>query len=169
MEPSAGDEARARLKDIRSRRSTRALTGLLVAVGSLQLMVLSFVGGYLFGPGELPAREVFVGVTTAFVLGVALSLLFGRRRLERGASWVGALSEGAQRRRVALFDDHVTVDREILVPMTVERADLSGESLTVRYIDPIAEGPVLREFSGPRADLARLATALSPQAAATGS
>lgn len=131
-----------------------------MSIGILQLLLAAFIIGYVVGPAQLPGREVFVGVTSALVLGVLISMLFGRRRLERDAVWTGALNEGSKRRRIAVFDDHVTVDSEILVPSTVERADLAGEALTVRYVDPVAEGPVLREFTGPRADLARLASAL---------
>lgn len=141
------------------------MRGLLLSIGTLQLLLAAFVIGYVVGPAQLPAREVFVGVTGALVLGVLISILFGRRRLEQGAVWTGALNEGPKRRRVAVFGDHVTVDSEILVPDTVERADLNGEALTVRYVDPVAEGPVLREFTGPRADLARLASALGASGA----
>ena len=154
--------ARTRIKTIRAQRSARALIGLLIALTTSQLLFVSFTLGYWLGPSRLPAREVFVGVTATLILGIVVAILFGRGRLERGSRWAGVLREGQRSRRVAIFADYVTIDREILVRDTVERAEIDGEALVLRYVDPVADGPVLRELTGPRADLKRLAEMLAP-------
>ncbi len=114
----------------------------------------------------MPGQELIAGIAAALVLGVLLALLMNRYRLERDAKWMGAVREGARRRRVALFGDYFTVDREIVIASTVEQASLEGDALRLRYLDPVVDGPVLREFTGPRADLARLASALHPNGTA---
>ncbi|MEO1337056.1 MAG: hypothetical protein AAFV29_15535 [Myxococcota bacterium] len=157
---STAETARTRVKTIRAQRSQQALIALLGTIGIFQLLFVSFALGYWVGPSRLPAQEVFIGITTAIVLGILVSALLGRRRQLSGAQWHGFLKEGARRRAVALFDDYVTIDKEIIVPATVERAALDGESLQLRYVDPVAEGPVLRELSGRRADLKRLTDVL---------
>ena len=157
---AAPEQARLRIKEIRAERSSRALLGLLGSIGVFQLLYVCFAIGYWMGPSRLPEREVLVGVSGALAIGVVIAVLTHRRRLERGAKWLGTLREGRQARRIALFDEYITVDREILMPSVVERAELDGESLRIRYVDPIAEGPVLREFSGARSDLAQVAGAL---------
>ena len=105
-----------------------------------------------------------MGVSGTLVLGVLLAWWSNRGRLEQGATWMGQVKEGQRSRRVAIFDKYVTIDREIVVPTTVEKAAVEGESLMLRYVDPVAEGPVLREFAAPRSDLTRIADALQNSA-----
>lgn len=54
----------------------------------------------------------------------------------------------------------MTIDDEVVLRSAVRAVDLHDGRLVVRYVDPRASGPVLRELEGPSETLTRLRAAL---------
>lgn len=126
----------------------------------------SFLVGHVMGPVPMRTVEVVLGGSGALLVGFGLAGWFARRSRERGARGVHQLREGSGRKRVVVFEGYVTVDDEIVLAETVHRRERGDGSLLVRYEDPVAAGPLIREWQGAGRALDAVADALTPAAQA---
>lgn len=138
----------ARLLEVERRRQLDAVAGMLSAIAVGQLFVASFAFGSSLGPKKLSLIEVLTAMAVAVLLAAVVARVFRRRRWERRAELVGHLKEGARKRRVAIYADHLTIDKEVVLLESIDRVEPDNGAVVLRYIDPRHEGPVLRELNG---------------------
>ncbi len=147
MSAGAEDDL-TRVERIRRRRSVQAANAALTAIVSVQLAFAAFAIGHALGPAPMRRIELVAGIALSFLLGIALSVPFVRRRLEAGAHLKVDVTEGRHRRRVLVFDDHLVLDQEVVMFEQLTSVALEGSRLVVKYEDPIHGGPMLRELEG---------------------
>ena len=149
-------ETSDRLHEIRKQRAFRTLSAAFSTIAIWQLMFSAFAVGASRGPRPLSAIELIIGVGSALFLGMLFTSPAARRRVEADAECVLRLTEGHHRRRVVVFADHFTVDREVILASDVESMSFEDSHLVLKYTDPRVGGRVLRELSGKRPILLRL-------------
>mgnify|MGYP006287491793 FL=1 len=151
---------RLRAIERRRHRATVLTTALVVAAGLA--LFASFAVGHALGPTAMRPLEHLIGLGAALLLAVAVARPLATRRRDRGArsKWRG-LREGRQNRTVVVYDDHVVIDDEVVLARTVERAERRDGQLLLRYLDPVAAGPLIRELEGPARALDAIADALT--------
>lgn len=149
-----------RVRSIEARRSRDAVAVMVLSVGVAISFCAAFVIGHLMGPSPIRPVEVVLGVSGVLMIALGVARPIVRRHVNRFASRRLLVREGAARRGVLLFPDHVIVDGEVILPETVESVRRSGDQLLLRYRDPVASGPLLREWSGSSRALDVLADAL---------
>ena len=133
------------------RRASREALGIKVVVACWAATLASaFVLGHSLGPTALAPVEIAGVYGGLLILGLVLAPVAVRRRAGARALHRWTLFEGQTRREVVAFSDHLRVDDEIVLLDTVERAQVEGGVLVVRYRDPVAGGPLLREWAGKR-------------------
>lgn len=149
-----------RLRAIERARAKVMLRAALEAVGAVCFLALCFGVGYAFGPIGLRPVELIALGSGALVLGLifARPLALRRGRSEARSRWW--LREGLAKRPVLVFDGYVLLDDEVVLASTVERLERDEDKLLIRYRDPVADGPMLRELTGPKRGLDALADAL---------
>lgn len=150
------DRVRA-IEALRFRTMLRATVGL---VGSVMALVLSFFLGHSLGPTPVVLTEAAGAVGVAVLLAVLGARPIGRWRWDASAEARWWVFEGPRRRRARLFAEHVEIDDEVVLLDRVDRAERIEAKLVLRYQDPVAGGPLLREFDGPSRTLDALADAL---------
>lgn len=142
------------------RRRTLVRSMSWTLVGSV-FVFLCFAVGHWLGPVPLRAPEFAAGLLLALVLGIALGIPWGLKRRDQEALGRYQVQEGPRRRRLLVFDQYWLIDDEILLLSTVLRSELHKGKLLLRYRDPVAEGPLLREFLIPEKAWSALAQSLS--------
>jgi hypothetical protein len=147
-------EARSEAEIRKWQRRSFMLT-LLGSVGAALLFFYSFVLGAWLGPGPLHPIEIAVGTTFSLLLGSFMSRPILKRRIEMKARWVTELKLGKKRCRVAFFEDHAQVGREILVLARVQSTKLNGGTLTVSYDRFGDPEPLTFVLSGPEPSIER--------------
>lgn len=167
VEPTPLDQVRA----IERRRFRANLKAGWLTAGVVLLLVGSFMGGYGLGPAPFRPVEVVVGASLLALVAAVLVFLgpIARGRHIRGARGVWALREGRLERKVVLFDDHLCIGAEIVLRSTMQRVEREGDRLVLRYQDPVAAGPLLRELTGSPAVLEEITAALRQAPGAAGS
>ncbi len=153
-------EGRERFEDIKRQRTLQSVAGALSSVVVCQVLFASFAVGHQRGPTPMTPLELIAGVTLALVLGIAFALPTIRRRLETDAEFRLGAVEGRHKRRVVLFEDHLVIDQDVVLLPAIDKAELKGTGLVLRYRDPTLEGPVLRELEGEESKLKRLQSEL---------
>lgn len=153
-------ELAERLTEIRKRRAVDVAWSVFLSIGLSELFFAAFAFGASFGPGPLTHLELILGLAGAFALGAAASYLVARRSVERHARFITRVEEGRRQPRIVVFDDYLTIDREIVPKMAIVDSALEPRGLVIRYRDPLYEGAVLRELSADRITLERLRAAL---------
>ncbi len=151
----------SRPEEIRRQRSLQAANAALTAIVAAQLMYASFAIGHALGPTPMRRLELVAGIALSFLLGVALSFPFVKRRLENGAKLKARVTEGRRRRKVLVFDDHFLLDQEIVMLDRVQSVEQQEGRLVLRYEDPAHGGRMLRELEGSPSLLDSLERALS--------
>lgn len=164
MSPSDATDLLSRLQEVEQRRRLESVAGLLSAIAVGQLLFAAFAFGHAQGPTALRLTEVLAGLTGALLISVIAASLLRRRRLERRAERVLILAEGRHKRRIAIYERHLTIDDEVVLFDAVRGVEPSEGRLVVRYQDPRAGGPVLRELEGVSSALDDVARALSAPA-----
>jgi hypothetical protein len=163
MSVTADESALARVTALERVALLRRLDGLLASVVVAQLFFSSFALGHWLGPRPMTSPELLIGAGAALGLGLLGAVLTARRRRERGAMLTAHVVEGRRRRRLAVFDEHLTLDGEVVLKDSLEPPRRPAEGhLVLRYRDPRHAGPVLRELEGDEAVLFRLERALAP-------
>lgn len=138
------------------RRAKGATLAFFIAIGSAELMFLSFAVGSALGPFPLRPLEIVLGSTASFALGAGAATLMARRHLLKGSRFSCVVVEGRKKHRVVLFDDYLTIGREIVLREAIESVVVEARGLVLRYKDPKHDGPVLRELSGAVGELEAL-------------
>ena len=151
-----------RVRSIERGRSQATLVTYAWALGVALLLFASFAVGHLLGPTPLGAVEAALGFAGATLIGLGVARPMARRRRDRGARGRVELIEGRARRRVLLFDDYVLVDGEPILGESVHRVERAEGHVVIRYQDPVAGGPLLRELEGSPRALDRVMDALVP-------
>jgi hypothetical protein len=155
-------------EEIRQARGKEALSAVAWSVGSSEALFWSFAIGAAFGPAPLHIPELIAGTLFSFALGMITSSWSVRRRLEVPALVVAKLQEGRKRKRIAVYEEYLTIDDEV-----VSRARLRGVVLSpsveleLSLVAPESsetEVVVQRVFRGARPMLARVRDELSEPA-----
>lgn len=155
-------------------RARSALAAIGWTVGSAQVMFWSFAIGAALGPGPLLIMELIAGALFAFALGMVMSSVVVRRRLEADAVVIARVREGKRGKRLAVFDEFLTIDEELILRSRVKKALLTdGPALELAIASSeLGDEAVIvtRSFGGPRPVLARVRDDLSitPAPAAQG-
>lgn len=157
-----------RVRSIERRQLRAGIGAATAAVGYALLLFAAFAAGHMLGPTPLAPLEAVLGASGCLLVGLLAARPLARRRREAGATSRWDLMEGSGRRRVLVFEGHVLLDQEVVLKESVERVERSGDALLVRYQDPVAAGPLLRELSGNPRGLDAVADALAPIARAGG-
>jgi hypothetical protein len=154
-----------RVRDIEQARARASLGAHAGVLASAALLFASFVIGYALGPSSLRWLELVLGGAGALLLGLAVAKPFARRRRDAGARARHVLREGRSKRQALIFDDYVLLDEEPVLRESVDRVERAGQKIVLRYQDPVAGGPLLRELEGPGRALDAIADALGSGAA----
>lgn len=161
------DDRLRRLAEIQRARRVRSIGGALTWIAVGQLFFAAFAFGHSRGPVPLRPIELLAGMGLALIFGSVLAVGTTRRRLENTSQLVLRLTEGRHRRRIAVFQDFFTIDQEVVLGGTVERIDRNDERMTIRYLDPRFDGPVLREFAGHPSPIEKLCAELQTMKSAS--
>ena len=158
--------AAADREDLLKRERARSALGAIGwTVGSAQVMFWSFAIGAAFGPGPLLIMELIAGALFAFALGMVMSSVVVRRRLEADAVVIARVREGKRTKRLSVFDEFLTIDEELILRDRVKRAQLvEGPALELSIsAAEIGDESVIvtRSFAGARPMLARVRDDLS--------
>lgn len=155
-----------RIRAIERRLVWDAISTTVASVSVAVLLFVAYAVGHSLGPVKMRSIEAVLGLSgmTLVALGVARPLT--QRQRQRRARGSYTLSEGQSRRRALVFDDYVLLDQEVVLAATVERVERTESGLVVRYVDPVASGPLLREWAGSSQALDAVADALRPVSAA---
>lgn len=160
MSEEASPLDRVRRIEAETARSSAWVT-LLAVIWALALAT-AFLLGHAYGPTPLRALEAALAYSGLLLIALAVARPVARRRILRDARAQWSLFEGQTRRSVLVFDDHVRIDGEIVLGDTVDTVRREGDSLLLRYQDPVAGGPLLREWTGSGRALDAVADALRP-------
>lgn len=143
--------------EIRRSRAKTALSAVLWTVGSAQVLFWSFAVGTWIGPGPLRIAELTAGALFAIALGFSFSGFLVRRRIEGEALFVAAVKEAGKRKRLAIYQEYLTLDDEVVVRRRIRATKLEGGELVLSVLDPALEGgTVERTLVGARPMLARV-------------
>ncbi len=137
-----------RCNEIRVSRSQAARSAVMATVLQAQLLFWCWAAGWLIGPSPLRLTEITAGALFTFAVGALVSWPFTRRRIEDGVKWTVKLKEGPKRRRLAFFDDYVTIDEEIVLRRLVRNVDNDDELLRLAYAAVFDGIEVVRLFEG---------------------
>lgn len=161
MSEAASPLERVRSIEARRGRDAAAMTATCVAV-ALGLSG-AFLVGHMAGPTPLRVVEVVLGISGMILIALGVARPLVRQHVNRRAKTRLLLKEGNYRRRVMLFPDYIWVEGEVILPETVETIRRQGDQLLLRYRDPVAAGPLLREWTGSGRALDQLADAMDAQ------
>src|SRR5687768_7166061 len=89
-------------------------------------MFWSFAVGSALGPAPLQIAELIAGTLFSFALGMFASSMAVRRRIEAPALVVAKLREGRKKKRVAVFDEYLTIDDEVISRPRLHQAVMSA-------------------------------------------
>lgn len=153
-----------RVRAIERGRAHAAWRALFASTSTGLLLATSFALGHRFGPTPLQLSEAAVIVSGFLLVAVLAARPLARRWRDQGALGRWLLQEGRARRRALIFEDYVLLDEEVVLKATVDRAERCEDRLLLRYQDPVAAGPLLRELTGPTRGLDAVADALQPGA-----
>lgn len=152
--------------EIRRSRAKTALSAVLWTVGSAQVLFWSFAIGTWIGPGPLRIAELTAGALFAIALGFSFSGFLVRRRIEGDALFIAAVKEAGKRKRLAIFDEYLTLDDEVVLRRRLKKSSLEGAELVLSVLDPALEGgTVERTLAGARPTLARVRDELAAPSA----
>lgn len=154
-----------RCNAIRATRSRAAKKGVMSTVLQAQFLFWAWAFGWTLGPSPLRLSEIGAGALFTFAVGALVSWPFTRRRIEAGVRWRTKLREGRKKRRLAFFEDYLTIDDEIVLRSLVRSAAIDDDMLRVAYAAVFDGHEIVRLFQGEAKTMTRVRNDLETQSA----
>lgn len=155
MTEVSGAEAQEREAQIRRDRARAAISTIAWTVGGSGVLFWSFAIGAAFGPAPLGPWELVAGMLFSVAVGLTLSSLMVRRRLDSDALAIAQVREARKRRRLVVFPEYLLVDEQVFLRSRLRHIELDDKVELVVTLET-DEGSEVRTFQGPRLMLVRL-------------
>lgn len=157
---AAGD-AEGYEQEIRRARARTSFRALLISIATAQLLFWSFALGATFGARPLIMPELLSGALFSLGLGTLMSWPSIRRRLDADALASARVREGRKKRRIAVYEDHVVVDQQIILRASIQRVEADADILRLVIAPQTGLIPENRAFVARPDDVTRLREALT--------